>query len=96
MNVTNALAYYNTATIMAVKGLTVLAPVTVSEGLLKNSILTLPKSIRLVLDVNDCDKCSSLLQYINNYACKRFNSIGPGDSVSRHTLTLNLSLAQKY
>ncbi len=46
--------------------------------------------------MSEWDKRFSLLHYDNNYGCKKFNSIGPGDSVSRLTQTLNLSLAQKY
>jgi hypothetical protein len=31
--------------------------------------------------MSECDKRFSLLQYGNNYGCKKFNIIGPGDSV---------------
>ncbi len=81
MIVTHALAYYYNATITHVKSLTVQALVTMSSGLLKPLILALPESIILMLEMSKWDKCFSLLQYGNNYSCKKFNSIGPGDSV---------------
>ncbi len=93
MIVTHALAYYYNASITSVKSSTVQALVTVSSGLLKPLILALPESIMLRLEMTECDKRFSLLQYGNNYGCKKFNSIGPSDSVSRLTQTLNLSLA---
>ncbi len=90
MIVTNVLAYYDTTTITSVKSLTVQALVTVSSGLLKPLILALPESIMLKLAMSEWDKCFSLLQYGNNYGCKKFNIIGPGDSVRRLYLNLNL------